>query len=89
MTPKELLNRQITKMERSIDNYNVELTKVMKSESSLNETIKEMGENPDIPTERISAVKEQLRNVEMHKDSLIRRLEYLEDEIAKKENLRS
>ena len=89
MTPKELLNRQITKMERNIDNYNEELTKVMKSESSLNETIIEMEDNPDISAERIAGVKEQLRNVEMHKDSIIRRLEYMEDELAKKQKLLS
>lgn len=87
VTPKELINRQITKMERSIDNFNVELTKVMKSESELNETVQEMEDNTEISTERIAAVKEQLRNIEMHKDGIIRRLEYLEDEIAKKEKL--
>jgi septal ring factor EnvC (AmiA/AmiB activator) len=74
-------------MERSIDNFNVELTKVMKSESELNETVQEMEDNTEISTERIAAVKEQLRNIEMHKDGIIRRLEYLEDEIAKKEKL--
>lgn len=76
-------------MERSIDNYNVELTKVMKSESSLNETIREMDENTDISMDRLTAVKEQLRNVEMQKETTVRRLEYLEDEIAKKEKLLS
>lgn len=89
MTPNELIRRQITKMERSIDNYNVELTKVMKSESSLNETIREMDENTDISMDRLTAVKEQLRNVEMQKETTVRRLEYLEDEIAKKEKLLS
>ena len=76
-------------MERNIDNYNEELTKVMKSESSLNETILEMEDNPDISAERIAGVKEQLGNVEMHKDSIIRRLEYMEDELAKKQKLLS
>lgn len=76
-------------MERNIDNYNVELTNVMKSEASLNETILEMEENTDIPLDRLSAVKEQLRNVEMQKETIIRRIEYLEDEIEKKQKLLS
>lgn len=83
-SPKELLQRQINNLEGKVDTLNTELAQVMKTESELNTAVNQMEEDNNVPEERLSAVTQQLTNAELHKNNLLKKVDYLEDEIKRK-----
>lgn len=56
----------------------------MKTESELNTAVNQMEEDNNVPEERLSAVTQQLTNAELHKNNLLKKVDYLEDEIRRK-----
>lgn len=56
----------------------------MKTESELNNTINQMEGDNNVPEDRLAAVIQQLTNAELHKNNLLKKVDYLEDEIRKK-----
>ena len=83
-SPKELLQRQVNNLEGKVDNLNAELAQVMKTESELNNTVNQMEGDNNVPEDRLAAVIQQLTNAELHKNNLLKKVDYLEDEIRKK-----
>lgn len=56
----------------------------MKTESELNNTVNQMEGDNNVPEDRLAAVIQQLTNAELHKNNLLKKVDYLEDEIRKK-----
>ena len=56
----------------------------MKTESELNNTVNQMEGDNNVPEDRLAAVIQQLTNAEQHKNNLLKKVDYLEDEIRKK-----
>lgn len=83
-SPKELLERQINDLERRVDTLNTELAQVMKTESELNVTVDQMEQDTNVPEERVEEVGQKLANAELQKDNLLKKVDYLEEEIKKK-----
>ena len=83
-SPKELLQRQVNNLEGKVDNLNAELAQVLKTESELNNTVNQMEGDNNVPEDRLAAVIQQLTNAELHKNNLLKKVDYLEDEIRKK-----
>lgn len=83
-SPKELLERQINDLERRVDTLNTELAQVMKTESELNVTVDQMEQDTNVPEERVEEVRQKLANAELQKDNLLKKVDYLEEEIKKK-----
>lgn len=67
-----------------MDTLNTELAQVMKTESELNTTVDQMEQDNNVAEDRITAARQQLTNAELHKDNLLKKVDYLEDEIQKK-----
>lgn len=83
-SPKELLERQINDLERRVDTLNTELAQVMKTEAELNVTVDQMEQDTNVPEERVEEVRQKLANAELQKDNLLKKVDYLEEEIKKK-----
>lgn len=83
-SPKELLERQINDLEGRVDSLNSELAQVLKTESDLNFTINEMEKDSNISDDRLQVLRQQLNSAEQRKDNLLNKVDYLEEEIRKK-----
>lgn len=67
-----------------MDTLNTELAQVMKTESELNVTVDQMEQDTNVPEERVEEVRQKLANAELQKDNLLKKVDYLEEEIKKK-----
>lgn len=83
-SPKELLERQINDLEGRVDTLNTELAQIMKTESEINVTADQMEQDKNVPEDRMEEVRQKLANAELQKDNLLKKVDYLEEEIKKK-----
>lgn len=83
-SPKELLERQMNDLEGRVDTLNTELAQVMKTESEMNVTADQMEQNKNVREDRMEEVRQKLANAELQKDNLLKKVDYLEEEIKKK-----
>lgn len=83
-SPKELLERQINDLEGRVDILNSELAQVMKTESEMNVTVDQMEQDKNVSEDRVEEVRQKLANAELQKDNLLKKVDYLEEEIKKK-----
>lgn len=83
-SPKELLERQINDLEGRVDTLNSELAQVMKTESEMNVTVDQMEQDKNVSEDRVEEVRQKLANAELQKDNLLKKVDYLEEEIKKK-----
>lgn len=67
-----------------MDTLNTELAQVMKTESELNHTVDQMAQDNSVTEDRVEQVGQQLTNAELQKDNLLKKVDYLEEEIKKK-----
>lgn len=67
-----------------MDTLNTELAQVMKTEAELNVTVDQMEQDTNVPEERVEEVRQKLANAELQKDNLLKKVDYLEEEIKKK-----
>lgn len=71
-------------LEGRVDTLNTELAQVMKTESEMNVTADQMEQNKNVPEDRMEEVRQKLANAELQKDNLLKKVDYLEEEIKKK-----
>ena len=83
-SPRQLLERQIHDLEGRMDTLNAELAQVMKTESDLNFAVNEFEEKDSVPEERLEAVRQQLNNIELQKENLLKKFDHLGEECRKK-----
>ena len=83
-SPKELLERQMNDLEGRVDTLNTELAQIMKTESEINVTADQMEQDKNVPEDRMEEVRQKLANAELQKDNLLKKVDYLEEEIKKK-----
>lgn len=83
-SPKDLLERQINDLEGRVDTLNTEVAQVMKTESEMNVTVDQMAQDKNVPEDRVEEVRQKLTNAELQKDNLLKKVDYLEEEIKKK-----
>lgn len=83
-SPKELLERQINDFKGRVDTLNTELAQVLKTESDLNSSVGEMERDDSVSEERLETMRQQLVNTEQRKDNLLMKVDYVEEQIAKK-----
>ena len=67
-----------------MDTLNTELAQVMKTESEMNVTVDQMEKDKNVSEERVEEVRQKLANAELQKDNLLKKVDYLEEEIKKK-----
>ena len=67
-----------------MDTLNTELAQVMKTESEMNVTVDQMEQDKNVPKDRVEEVRQKLTNAELQKDNLLKKVDYLEEEIKKK-----
>ena len=56
----------------------------MKTESEMNVTVDQMEQDKNVPEDRVEEVRQKLANAELQKDNLLKKVDYLEEEIKKK-----
>ena len=71
-------------LEGRVDTLNTELAQVMKTESEMNVTADQMEQNKNVREDRMEEVRQKLANAELQKDNLLKKVDYLEEEIKKK-----
>ena len=67
-----------------MDTLNTELAQVMKTESEMNVTVDQMEQDQNVPGDRLEEVRQKLTSAELQKDNLLKKVDYLEEEIKKK-----
>ena len=67
-----------------MDTLNTELAQVMKTESEMNATVDQMEKDKNVSEDRVEEVRQKLANAELQKDNLLKKVDYLEEEIKKK-----
>ena len=67
-----------------MDTLNTELAQVMKTESEMNVTVDQMEQDQNVPEDRLEEVRQKLTSAELQKDNLLKKVDYLEEEIKKK-----
>ena len=71
-------------LEGRVDTLNTELAQIMKTESEINVTADQMEQDKNVPEDRMEEVRQKLANAELQKDNLLKKVDYLEEEIKKK-----
>ena len=57
---------------------------MLKTESDLNSSVGEMERDDSVSEERLETMRQQLVNTEQRKDNLLMKVDYVEEQIAKK-----